>query len=143
MVERAALGRTVLLSSHQISEVERVADWVAILHQGQLQVIESLAVLRQTTQLLTATMDDAAATLPLPPGQVLTESRSGRQVRWVVRDLPDDWRTYQDSATGVTSLRAQQATLEDIFVAVCDTRAHRLQPPTEFELESITEHGHR
>ena len=35
MVDRAATGRTVLLSSHQINEVERVADRVAIVHQGR------------------------------------------------------------------------------------------------------------
>ena len=34
MVERAASGKTVLLSSHQISEIERVADRIAILRTG-------------------------------------------------------------------------------------------------------------
>ncbi len=42
MVDRAALGKTVLLSSHQIAEVERVADWVAILHQGKLRSFNRL-----------------------------------------------------------------------------------------------------
>ena len=35
MVDRAAVGKTVFLSSHQITEVERVADHVAILHAGR------------------------------------------------------------------------------------------------------------
>ena len=34
MVDLAGEGRTVLLSSHQIGEVERVASHVALLHQG-------------------------------------------------------------------------------------------------------------
>ena len=33
MVDLAGTGRTVLLSSHQISEVERVASHVALLHR--------------------------------------------------------------------------------------------------------------
>src|SRR6478672_352901 len=44
--EVAARGRTVLLSSHTLSEVERVADRVAILRRGRLVVVDSLASLR-------------------------------------------------------------------------------------------------
>ena len=40
MVDLAAAGRTVLLSSHQIHEVERVADYVAIVHDGRLVMID-------------------------------------------------------------------------------------------------------
>jgi ABC-2 type transport system ATP-binding protein len=39
-------GRTVFLSSHTLSEVERVADRVAILRQGKLVVVDSLENLR-------------------------------------------------------------------------------------------------
>jgi ABC-2 type transport system ATP-binding protein len=39
----AAQGRTVFLSSHTLSEVERVAHRVAILREGRLAVVDSLA----------------------------------------------------------------------------------------------------
>jgi len=39
-------GRTVFLSSHTLSEVERVADRVAILRAGRLMVVDSLESLR-------------------------------------------------------------------------------------------------
>jgi beta-exotoxin I transport system ATP-binding protein len=45
--ERAQAGTAVLLSSHVLSEVERVADRVAIIRSGRLLVLESLAGLRQ------------------------------------------------------------------------------------------------
>ncbi len=125
MVDRAALGRTVLLSSHQISEVERVADWVAILHQGRLKLVQPLEELKRTTSIVTATLDDPAATAALPPGNVLTESRNARQLRWVVQDLPDDWASGYDESSGVTNLSSERATLEEVFVAVCDSRAQR------------------
>src|SRR5687767_1301763 len=52
MVDIAAEGRTVLLSSHQIGEVERVADIVAIIHAGRLLVVERLDTLKATTRQL-------------------------------------------------------------------------------------------
>ena len=45
--ERVAAGAAVLLSSHVLSEVERVADRVAIIRSGRLLMLESLAGLRQ------------------------------------------------------------------------------------------------
>ncbi len=44
--EVAGQGRTVLLSSHTLSEVEQVADRVAILRRGRLVVVDSLKALR-------------------------------------------------------------------------------------------------
>jgi ABC-2 type transport system ATP-binding protein len=44
--EVAAEGRTVFLSSHTLSEVERVADRVAILRSGRLVALDSLENLR-------------------------------------------------------------------------------------------------
>ena len=125
MVDRAALGRTVLLSSHQINEVERVADWVAIVHQGELKLVQPLEKLKNSTFSVTATMDDPAATVLLPPGNVLTESRNGRQMRWLVRDLPENWQATYAGDSGVTDMSARQASLEETFVAVCDHRANR------------------
>jgi ABC-2 type transport system ATP-binding protein len=45
--EVSAQGRTVFLSSHTLSEVERVTDRVAILREGRLVVVDSLENLRQ------------------------------------------------------------------------------------------------
>ena len=45
--EVRAQGRTVFLSSHTLSEVERVTDRLAILRQGRLVVVDSLENLRK------------------------------------------------------------------------------------------------
>lgn len=45
--EVRAQGRTVLLSSHTLSEVERVTDRLAILRNGQLVVVDSVENLRR------------------------------------------------------------------------------------------------
>ena len=44
--ELAAEGRTVFLSSHELDQVQRVADRVAIIRDGQLAVIDTVADLR-------------------------------------------------------------------------------------------------
>src|SRR5262245_59673892 len=61
MVDIAAAGRTVLLSSHQISEVERVADYVAILRAGRLLLVEPLEDLKDQIRELSFTLADGAA----------------------------------------------------------------------------------
>ena len=45
--ETTADGRTVFLSSHELDEVQRVADRVAIIKQGQLVVGDSVEALRR------------------------------------------------------------------------------------------------
>ncbi len=55
MVDLAGAGRTVLLSSHQIGEVERVASHIAILHRGKLVLAEPLDDLKARTFLLSVT----------------------------------------------------------------------------------------
>ena len=68
MVDVAATDRTVLLSSHQIPEVERVADVVCILKHGQLEVIERLDELKDSLSELTVTLRNGATDIPTPPG---------------------------------------------------------------------------
>ena len=69
MVDLAAAGRTVLLSSHQIGEVERVADIVAIMPRGQVLLVERLDELKRTTREVTVTMQEAAGARRRLPGR--------------------------------------------------------------------------
>lgn len=46
-----AEGRTVIYSSHIMSEVERLCDRIAILHQGRILVVGTLGALRESTGL--------------------------------------------------------------------------------------------
>ncbi len=45
--ERAAAGRTVFLSSHELDQVEQVADRVAIIKDGRLIAVEEIAALQR------------------------------------------------------------------------------------------------
>jgi ABC-2 type transport system ATP-binding protein len=45
--ERAAAGRTIFLSSHELDQVEHVADRVGIVRAGRLVAVETIATLKQ------------------------------------------------------------------------------------------------
>jgi ABC-2 type transport system ATP-binding protein len=139
MVERAATGRTVLLSSHQIAEVERVADYVAIIHQGKVRLTALLSDLRDQVSEVTIGVADPLAALPLMPGvEVLSEQKSGRQVRWVIRGFNATHEQGIAAWPGVQSVRSRPATLEELFVAC--TRGIPPIPavPDDFPVKSIS-----
>lgn len=119
MVERASSGKTVLLSSHQISEVERVADWIAILHQGKVQLQGELATLRENVHEVTLSLDDPLRVLPTPPDSavLLREEKDGRQVRWVVQNFTKTLQQQMEVWPGVVSLTTRPVSLEELFVA--------------------------
>ena len=86
MVDLASNGRTVLLSSHQIGEVERVASHVALLHQGKLILAEPLDELKARTFLLALTFTSrdhpAAPTANLPVELIDAADAPGRRTGW-------------------------------------------------------------
>ena len=73
MVDRAAQGQTVFLSSHQIAEVERVADIVAILRKGTCCWSSRSTNSRPRCGKLTVTLKDGAAAPPALGGEVLSQ----------------------------------------------------------------------
>ena len=119
MVEVAAVGRTVFLSSHQITEVERVADRVAILHKGELRWCGSLTQLRESVSEVTISCNDPLVTLPNLSSQmnVLREESDGRQHRWFVENLTPEAISILEKSFGVVSVRSRPATLEELFIA--------------------------
>lgn len=75
MSDVAASGRTVVLSSHQIGEVERVADVVAIIRDGKLMLCESLDDLKQQVCELTITLRNGSPRAPDVPAVIIRRVR--------------------------------------------------------------------
>jgi ABC-2 type transport system ATP-binding protein len=125
MIDRAATGRTVFLSSHQISEIERVADTIAILHRGRLRLHGPLADIRQSIHEVVIDTDDPLRAIAPPPepAEVLTEETSGRSRQLFVRHLDQAMIRALRETPGVTEVRTRVATLEEIFVACTTDRA--------------------
>jgi ABC-2 type transport system ATP-binding protein len=116
MVDRAATGRTVLLSSHQIGEVERVADIVAILRAGQLIVVERLEKLKAEVQELTITLREAGGEPPIVGGELLRQRRRSRQWQLLVRGLSEHTFSSLQAHPTVETIDRRTPALEEIFV---------------------------
>ncbi len=126
MLDRVATGRTVFLSSHQISEVERVADEIAILHKGQFQLQGQLSELRESVSEVTISLDDPLAAIPqLPaPAVVLREESEGRQRRLTVSSFADEMREELLARSSVQNVAVRSVSLDDLFVACTRPTTH-------------------
>ena len=116
MVDMTAAGQTVYLSSHQIPEVERVADIVAIMKQGKLLLVEELSQLKETSREVIVTYEDHVNFSAIP-GQVVHHSVQGRQCICLIRtDEEEQFYRLQDRSE-IRTVDVRRPSLEDIFVA--------------------------
>lgn len=134
MVDIAAAGRTVLLSSHQIGEVERVADIVAMIHQGKLLLVEPLDQLKRDTQQLTITLAEGATDLPEIPGQ-LAYQRHRRQCQVLLRGLDPPQLDALRADQAVAAVESRTPTLEEIFVAYMRPNGEATGPAVQAEAD--------
>ena len=117
MVDRAATGRTVFLSSHQIGEVERVADTVAIMKKSKILLVEPLETLKSRSHLITVTLnEDVPLQEPLLQ-QVVSQRIEGRELRLLGHDLRADADRILKEHTNVARYEVRTPSLEEIFVA--------------------------
>lgn len=116
MVDVAAEGRTVLLCSHQVAEVERVADVVAILIHGKLAAFERLEDLKRHTQEVVVSLPTLEAKPPQIPGTVIAHAPFGADHLFMVRDL-DELRLAA-ACKDVGPFRIRKPNLEDILLAM-------------------------
>jgi ABC-2 type transport system ATP-binding protein len=120
MVDVASQNRTVLLSSHQVHEVERVADKIAIFRAGKLVLFESLEVLKSDVKEVVLTLDAVELVPPLIPGaaRILGAKRQDRQWQLLVRDLDDIGRLALETNSSFLDTEIRVPSLEQIFI-VC------------------------
>jgi ABC-2 type transport system ATP-binding protein len=109
-------GQTVFLSSHIMSEVEALCDRVAILREGKLVEMGTLAQLRHLSALtVDATFDGAVPDLSGGPGVISVEA-AGQAVRCHVRGPVGPLLKVLADA-GVTELLSREPSLEELFLA--------------------------
>jgi ABC-2 type transport system ATP-binding protein len=89
--EAAADGRTVFLSSHVLSEVERVADRVGVIRAGRLVALEEITALQQrATRRLEVELAGAVEAAPFARLPNVREARAeGRRLHLVVEGSLD------------------------------------------------------
>ena len=123
--EVRAQGRTVLLSSHILAEVESLCDRVSIIRAGRTVQVGTLDDLRQLTR-TTVTAETARPTENLDgqPGVGSVERRDGR-VRFDVDPEHLGEAVALLSRAGITSLVTHPPTLEELFLREYGDRVER------------------
>jgi len=117
LAETSARGGTVFLSSHTLSEIERVTHRVAILREGRLVVVDSLENLRQiAVQQLEIEFSDSVPVEQFRglPG-VREANAEGRRVT-VAFEGSADAIVKTAAAHEVRAIRTREDDLEEIFL---------------------------
>ena len=115
--EAAAAGRTVFLSSHVLSEVERVANRVGIIRGGTLVALEEIAALKQrATRRLDVELArpvDVASFAKLPN---VREAQAERALLHLVVEGPVDAVVKALAEHEVVSITSHEPDLEEVFL---------------------------
>jgi ABC-2 type transport system ATP-binding protein len=106
--------RAVVISSHQLSDLERVADHVAIIDAGRLVLFSRMDQLVERFTLLDARLTTGGAMPSLDGVKLLT--REGERLRLLFDR--DGARLDQLAPAGIEVLSETSMTLEEIFVAL-------------------------
>lgn len=112
--DQVSEGRTVFLSSHQLAEVERIADWVGIIDGGKILLETRLEDIRQNYRLIRA----AAETAPSisSPHLVATKRLENFWSYLVARDAEDFAAMLRTK--GMTILEILPVSLGEVFLGL-------------------------
>ncbi len=108
-------GRTVFFSSHLLDEVQRVSDFVAMLHEGRLLLSAPLEQLLAAHQRLIVRFPDSLSVQPTLPGVIRCH---GEGHEWTVI-CNGQWEAMEEQLKKLQGEVVERATpsLDEIFVA--------------------------
>ncbi len=107
-------GQTVLISSHMLDDVRRLADTVGILHEGRLLLHGELDALLSSTKRICATLRDGCRPQQRPEGTIW-ERIQGRQWTLTVRDFTPEKVQQVRALDGVEHVGVVDLGLEELF----------------------------
>ena len=108
--------RTIMISSHNLVDLERFTDHIGVIHEGRLLVEGRTDQLLESYRQLSFTLSGAP-----PPGARLVERDGDRQR--VLTDSADRYRQVL-AGCGATGISVQPVTLEELFTALVEGQAH-------------------
>jgi ABC-2 type transport system ATP-binding protein len=107
----AAEGRTVFMSSHHLSEIERIADWVGMIDKGKLLLEAPMEELRARFRRIQVA---GVAEMAMPMAAMRVR-RSGASTEYVVRDGAEEFVDALERG-GATVLQSSPMNLSEIFL---------------------------
>jgi len=115
---------TVLLSTHHVQEVERLADHIGVLRTGELRAQMTLAELRAGLRRYRAEVPDGWKGVPMLNGAVLRSATSPREIEWTVWGLEQEvTRRFADA--GATVREAAPLSLHEATLALLNSKGDR------------------
>jgi ABC-type multidrug transport system ATPase subunit len=109
-------GRTIFLSSHQLAEIEQIADYIGIMDRGRLLLEGQLDDIRSRFRRITVT----GAALPVSGSEILSTKHAPHGTQYVVQSKPELF-IQQLTANGATIVEAFSLSLNEIFLELCRT----------------------
>ncbi len=118
LLEQAGTGGwTVLVSTHELSDIENVADHIGILREGRLLVSEPLDRLRSRVRRVELVFGDDPPETLVPPAAVTGFERAGRHVRWVDFDFNGEASEHALTARYPGALvQVEPLSLREVFI---------------------------
>jgi ABC-2 type transport system ATP-binding protein len=107
-------GRTVFFSSHLLDEVERVADRVAIIHEGRIMLTASMDEIKESHRRMTLRFGKAMSQPPALVGTLACEG-GGAEWTYVCNGESEPLRRAAE-AIGATVVDDSALSLDEIFV---------------------------
>jgi ABC-2 type transport system ATP-binding protein len=111
-------GRTVLFSSHLLDEVERVADHIAMIHEGRVVLADSMDDLKDSYRRVTLRFETPIADPPKLLGGRNTQG-SGSEWTYICTVVDGDMGQVRGAAESMGAQVVEESTLslDEIFVA--------------------------
>ena len=107
-------GRTVFFSSHHLSEVEKIAEWIGIIEAGRLLLETRLEDIRQNFRLVTVSGDSLPA---LTGPNLISQKRSEKFHRFLVSRQADEF-VAKLRGDGATVLEISSVNLGEVFLGL-------------------------
>lgn len=107
-------GRTVFFSSHHLSEVEKIAEWIGIIEAGKLLLETRLEDIRQNFRLVTVSGDSLPA---LTGPNLVSQKRAEKFHRFLVSRQADEFAAKL-RGEGATVLEISSVNLGEVFLGL-------------------------
>jgi len=117
LVELAAAGRTILISSHSIAELEKACTHVGLLRDGKLILSTTLEELRKKVRRLSLRFSDQPPD-PGALGTVLERNGTGRFWQVLVQDPDPVAVAALRGRAGVSDFEDVPVSLEEVYAAL-------------------------
>ena len=109
-------GRTIFLSTHQLREIEQIADHIGIMDRGKILLEGPLDDIRARFRRLTVT----GASLPTTGPGILSTKRQAHAMQYILQSSPEAFSAELIS-NGATIVESDPLSLTEIFLELCRT----------------------